>query len=459
LDLTDELRQLADEAASQARALPVAEVIRQGDRRATTRWPRGDARAPRAATQAGPGRHWPGWVAPLAAASGVILAVGLAVVLGSRVHHGRETGPPNDGRAETAYVFNGGQGTVTPISPVTGKLGKPVRVGPAAYWFGNGKRRVEVFRILRDLILPGGTTNYALYFLGHGRGATEALQRTSLVTGAAGQPIQLGRGVQQMVITPDGTTAYLTYSSGAVRPVSLAAGTVGKPILHVPGISVPAITPDGRTVYIPYFRQDKVIPISTATNTPGKPIPVRRPVTVAFSGDGRTAFVTGLGMVTPVSTATNTPGRTFSAGSHADLLAFAPDGRTVYVVNDAATSVTPISARTGKAGKPIALHEIHGAAGMVITPDGKTLYLASFYANRVTPISLATNTVGKPMNVPGAPLNIVITPDGRNAYTFSALVSTKQVVTPISTTTNTPGKPISTAGRGEVLIPGDQSPQ
>jgi DNA-binding beta-propeller fold protein YncE len=355
-------------------------------------------------------------------------------------------------------VFSGNQGTVTPISPVTGKLGKPVTVGPAAYWFGKGKRRVEAFRILRDLVLPDGTTNYALYFHGHGRGATEALRRTSLVTGAAGQPIQLGRGAQQMAITPDGTTAYVTYDSGALRPVSLATGTIGKPILHVPGISTPAITPDGRTVYVPYFRQDKVTPISTTTNTPGKPIPVRKPVTVAFSGDGRTAFVTGLGMVTPVSTATNTPGRTFSTGTHPDLLAFAPDGRTVYVINNSGTSVTPISTRTGRAGKPIALRGIRGAAGAVITPDGKTLYVASFYANRVTPVSLATKTVGKPMSVPGAPLNIVITPDGRNVYTFSVLVSAKQVVTPISAATNTPGKPIRTAGRSEVLIPGDQNP-
>jgi len=59
--------------------------------------------------------------------------------------------------------------------------------------------------------------------------------------------------------------------------------------------------------------------------------------------------------------------------------------------------------------------------------------------------------------VPGAPLNIVITPDGRNLYTFSAMVGTKQVVTPISTATNTSGKPIRTAGPSDVLIPGDQN--
>jgi hyaluronoglucosaminidase len=201
-----------------------------------------------------------------------------------------------------------------------------------------------------------------------------------------------------------------------------------------------------------------VTPISTATNTPGKPIRVPRTLSVEFSPNG-TAFVIGPGTVTPISTATNTPGKTVSLGPHADVWAFTPDGKTVYAISGAATSVTPISTRTGRAGKPIALHGVHGVCDMAITPNGRTLYLGSFHANRVTPISLATNTAGKPLHVPGAPLNIVITPDGKTAYTFSAMVGPEQVVTPISTATNTVGKPIRITGQGiEVLVPGDQNP-
>jgi DNA-binding beta-propeller fold protein YncE len=414
-------------------------------------------------------RRQPAWLVPVAAACAVTLAVGLAVVLGSHVHRGRHMGRANDGRAQTAYVFNPNQGTVTPISPVTGTLGKPVPVGPRGDWIGKGKRRVQDSNIVQDLILPGGTTNYALYYIGHGKGATEALRATSLVTGAAGHPIQVGRGAQQMVITPDGTTAYVTYLRGAyqtnyrLRPVSLATGKVGKPILRANEAGkvsavAPSMTPDGRILYVPYWRQGKVTPISTATNTPGKPIRVPRTLSVEFSPNG-TAFVIGPGTVTPISTATNTPGKTVNLGPHAEVWAFTPDGKTIYAISGAATSVTPISTRTGRAGKPIALHGVHGVCDMAITPNGRTLYLGSFHANRVTPISLATNTAGKPLHVPGAPLNIVITPDGKTAYTFSAMVGPEQVVTPISTATNTVGKPIRITGRGiEVLVPGDQNP-
>jgi DNA-binding beta-propeller fold protein YncE len=50
--------------------------------------------------------------------------------------------------------------------------------------------------------------------------------------------------------------------------------TPGKPIHIGTGIFEIAIAPDGRTLYAAAL--NKVIPISTATNTPGKPIrPVR----------------------------------------------------------------------------------------------------------------------------------------------------------------------------------------
>jgi DNA-binding beta-propeller fold protein YncE len=403
-------------------------------------------------------------VAPVAAASGVTLAVGLAVALGGQVHRGGHADRADDGRAETAYVFNSYQGTVTPISPVTGKLGKPVTVGPRGYLIGNRRRHVQESRTVQDLILPDGTTNYALYFEGRGLGASQALRRTSLVTGAAGRPIQIGRGVHQVLITPDGTTAYVTNAGGSastIRPVSLATGTVGKPILRASRASTPwitaAMTPDGRTIYALYLRQGTVTPIATATNTPGKPIPVPKPYTVEFTPSGRTAYVIGAGTVTPISTAANTPGATIDIGRYAGDWALAPDGRTVYVVEYGGTSVTPISLRTGKAGKPIPLHGIRSIAATAITPDGRTLYVTNFKDNTVIPISLATNTAGRPLDVTGEVLNIVITPDGRTAYVFSGEAGEQQVVTPISTATDTLGKPIRTAPNTVVLIPGDQN--
>ena len=73
-----------------------------------------------------------------------------------------------------------------------------------------------------------------------------------------------------------------------------------------------------RTVYVPYLPDfvkpgtlSTVIPISTATNTPGTPIRIRGPVgDVAITPNGKTLYVAvGQNKVIPISTATGTAGQ------------------------------------------------------------------------------------------------------------------------------------------------------
>jgi len=82
-----------------------------------------------------------------------------------------------------------------------------------------------------------------------------------------------------------------------------------------------------------------VVPISTATNTAGQPIPVgRTPFGIAITPDGKTADVVNgndgaRGSVTPISTATNTVGPPIKVGQSPDAIAVTPDGKTAYVIN------------------------------------------------------------------------------------------------------------------------------
>ena len=85
-----------------------------------------------------------------------------------------------------------------------------------------------------------------------------------------------------------------------------------------------AITPDGKTLYDiswgPRARASSyVIPISTATNTPGKPIKIQSTdaFEILMNPDGKTVYVigrsaTGTTEIVPISTATNTPGEPVS---------------------------------------------------------------------------------------------------------------------------------------------------
>jgi DNA-binding beta-propeller fold protein YncE len=113
------------------------------------------------------------------------------------------------------------------------------------------------------------------------------------------------------------------------------------------------------------------------------------------AGEGRT------GTVIPISTATNTVGRPIHVGVNADQIAITPDGKTLYVgaagglIGGPMGAVVPISTATNTPGKPI---RIGSAVTIGITPDGKTLYAAA--AGKVVPISTATNTPGKPIRIP-----------------------------------------------------------
>src|SRR5215471_6388787 len=154
---------------------------------------------------------------------------------------------------------------------------------------------------------------------------------------------------------------------------ALAAGPAART-----GSSTPATHAGAVTLYVANNTADTVTPISAATNTPGKPIPVRaNPTAIAITPNGKTAYVLsgagfGPGYVTPVNTATN------------------------------------------KAGTPI---KVNGApVAIAITPDGKTAYVAVAGLNEVVPIVTATNTTLPPIRVGPLPGAIAITPDGTTAY-------------------------------------------
>lgn len=109
-----------------------------------------------------------------------------------------------------------------------------------------------------------------------------------------------------------------------------------------------------------------------------------------------TAGVAAAAMIAvAIPAATGTLGRTSGGsrtGSHAAVL---------YIGSDHKDTVTPISAATSTAGRPIETGP--GPRRLAITPDGKTVYAANVDWHTVTPISTATNRAGKPIMVGKAP--------------------------------------------------------
>ena len=215
--------------------------------------------------------------------------------------------------------------------------------------------------------------------------SAEMLVPINTVTNTPGKPIRVGT-LAGAAFTPDGKTAYVEGPTGAVIPIRTATNSPGKPIpVPMPGYRPFDITmnPDGKAAYLTFSwsigssLSGSILPISTATNTAGKPIRVAsgtRPFVggIVFSPDGKTAYA--------------------AAGS----LAFGGPGTPLATTHLRPAAVIPINTATNTPGTPI---RIKGGFGqLAITPDGKTLYAAD--PEGVIPISTATNTPGTPIRLP-----------------------------------------------------------
>jgi DNA-binding beta-propeller fold protein YncE len=285
---------------------------------------------------------------------------------------------------KTVYVLDSAD-NVTAISTATHRPEQPIELK-----YGGGD-------YAEMAITPNGKTLYVAMFAAPGVPTYVIVINTA--RNRISKRIRLAMAATAIVITPNGKTAYvvgqpLTQPGHAtledrpilIIPIATATNrpeetiTVGRGLI---GMDT-AMTANGRTLYIPHATSDLpgsapsgVIPFSTATNTPGKPIGFGAAsiMGIAITPDGSTIYVLsqpsgqqeGLGVsgddgtppctgppgdVTPIATATNTVGRPIKVGCSPFAAAFTPDGQTLYVGGQSGT-VTPITTATGRAGKPI----------------------------------------------------------------------------------------------------------
>lgn len=289
--------------------------------------------------------------------------------------------------------------------------------------------------------------------------------------GQVGHPIQIGPDLNLPVFSQDGKTlAVITNASGKVgelAAVDVATGNVSQRIgLVGKYVTSVAITPDDKTAYVATLLNNKVTPYDLAQGTTGPPIKVGvHPEALVITSDGRTMYVlsdaaagSDQGEVTPITLATGQAGPPIQVGDFARTMEISPDGKTLLVanlekstVNDG--SVTLIDTATNTATKPLKIGHVSGA-GLAFSPDGQTAYVVDSYPSRFTPINLATKTAGKPIKLADAtkvlngPEAIALTPDGKTAYALSPSLDPKHdsLVTPIDTAAGTAGKPIVVPG-------------
>ena len=186
-----------------------------------------------------------------------------------------------------------------------------------------------------------------------------------------------------------------------------------------------------------------VVPVDVTAGRAEAPIPADlHPGAIAITPDGRTAYVADAfaATVTPIDLTTGVAGATISISSTPNsgisAIAISPSGTTAYVsvvvAAQATGVVVPIDLARGtpEAGIPVGSDPVH----IAITPDGSTAYVVDYGDGTITPIALPSGTVEPELLVGGSPVDMAITPDGHAAYVMDGLDA--NAVIPIALSAN-----------------------
>ncbi|HET7813336.1 MAG TPA: GH92 family glycosyl hydrolase [Candidatus Baltobacteraceae bacterium] len=185
-----------------------------------------------------------------------------------------------------------------------------------------------------------------------------SVQAIDTATRVAGKPIAVGLNPRYCALTPDGRMLLVTNVNGnTVTPIVLQTRQPGADIpvgAHPSGI---AVTPDGTLALVANSGSGTVTPIDLTGALPRPLAPVSAGLgasMIAISPDGRTALVSNFSAATvsEIDIATRTS-RTIKVGLAPYGIAFSKDGKTAWVVARGDGALVPIHVATGKAGKQI----------------------------------------------------------------------------------------------------------
>jgi hypothetical protein len=201
-----------------------------------------------------------------------------------------------------------------------------------------------------------------------------------------------------------------------------------------------------------------IVPFNLTTHRTGQMITVPLWNPSAFlivATNGRTGFTTnGAGLV-PINFATGGLRNPLPIGDYLQGLALTPDGRTLWAPdwNDQAglpnarevQSIVPISTATGALGRPV--HVPGGPIGVNISPDGRTAWVTTQGDATLTQVTLPLGLVGYVIPVPDGINSLAIAPNGKTAYAVGSVDDqvgsySDSYVTPINLVTGVAENPI-----------------
>ncbi|WP_138731567.1 serine/threonine-protein kinase [Modestobacter excelsi] len=257
---------------------------------------------------------------------------------------------------------------------------------------------------------------------------------------AAGGVVPVGATPGYIQVAPNGRFAYIANRDAGVVTVfdtALAAVTATITIDAGPPQFI-AFSPDGRTAYVTVFNKDftvnDVVFLDTATNEVSKTVPVgHRPYAPATTPDGRLLYVPSHndGRVDIVDTTNGEVVGNVPTPPNPHWVAFSKDGKFFYTADHESGVVTVFDSATN--GLITQIPVGRAPHSLAVSPDGTRVSVVNFESNTLSVIDTATNAVVATVDIGLRPQDVTYAPDGKHLYTANVDDGTVDVV---DTTTN-----------------------
>ena len=348
-----------------------------------------------------------------------------------------------------AFVFGLGGGSVARAD----SHGALTALSPPSVGAEEGTARVVVSPDGKNVYATNrATTTVSQYSRNTATGELTALSLAPTVEAEASP--------EGIVVSPDGGYVYVANSgsntvsqysrdtaTGQLTPLSQATVAAGGGPIGI------AISPDGNSVYAADSTTNELSQYSRDTET-GQLTALSSEATVTagenvhgilVSPDGENVYATnwGEGTVSHEGTVSQyerntetgqltalSPEATVPAGTHPHDLAISPDGKSVYVADDASPGTVSQFTRTGSgtSGTLMAMSTATVAAGeategVVVSPDGKNVYATNEVTNNISQYSrnagtgeLTALSLAPTIRAGKRPEGIAISPEGNSVY-------------------------------------------
>jgi YVTN family beta-propeller protein len=264
------------------------------------------------------------------------------------------------------------------------------------------------------------TSTGSLYALSAANPATQIFQTS----------IQTGESTDNVVVSPDSSTAYAGSVGGAVQLVNTLQGTAGTTLGPTfDGYGGIAMSPDGSTLYIPNAPDiSEYAPATGKLTQNAIPVPSGIIWGIAVSPDGSTLYAdnNNTEVVYVINIATKAVTSTIALGNAPNSMVLSPDGSRLYVLEDKADTVAVINTATDAVAATIAMPSEPGVTAPMnaqdnacISPDGRTLYVPGTPLEPLQVISTATDTITSTINVTPSDNNeggCAVSPDGSQVW-------------------------------------------